>query len=52
MTKLQLFAFFGVPVVATVFGLVVYFFEGRRALTRHPSEPDLFDKKSLHTPGE
>jgi|GEM_PF-5902127 len=52
MTTLQLFAFFGVPLVAAVFGLAIYFVEGRGAVHRDPDEPDLFDKKSIRTPGE
>jgi len=50
MTLLQIFAFFGVPVLVAAFGLAVYFFEGRRR--RDGDEPDLFDKKSIGTPGE
>jgi hypothetical protein len=52
MTNLQLFAFFGVPVAAAIFGLVIYYFEGRRSVAQRPRQPDLFDKKSIHTPGE
>jgi len=52
MTTLQLFAFFGVPLAAAVFGLAIYFVEGRGAVHRDPDEPDLFDKKSIRTPGE
>jgi hypothetical protein len=50
MTSLQIFAFFVLPVVVVALAAVVYWLEGRR-LRRH-GDPDLFDKRSLHTPGE
>ena len=49
MTQLQIFAFFGVPVLVVAFALLVYFFEGRRR--RGHVGPDIFDKKP-RTPGE
>ena len=51
MTTLQIFAFFGVPVITVVLGIVVYIVEAGR-FGRRDREPDLFDKKSLRTPGE
>ena len=42
MTSLQVFALFGVPVAAVMFGLLVYFLEGRRPIAKRP----------VHTPGE
>lgn len=50
MTPLQIFAFFGVPVITVALGIVVYLVEARRIGRQR--EPDLFDKKSLRTPGE
>ena len=50
MTPLQIFAFFGVPVMTVAFGGVVYWLEGRRL--KRLREPDLFDKRPHRTPGE
>jgi hypothetical protein len=50
MTSLQIFAFFGVPVMTVAFGYLVYWLEGRRL--RAKREPDLFDNKPHGTPGE
>ena len=51
MTNLQLFAFFGLPIMTVIFGLTVYLIESRKRLTHLANEPDLFDK-SVRTPGE
>ena len=51
MTSLQIFAFFGVPVMTVAFGYLVYWLEGR-SIGRRDREPDLFDKKPHRTPGE
>jgi hypothetical protein len=49
VTSLQIFAFFGIPILVAAFALLVYFLEGR---PRRVREPDLFHRKSIRTPGE